>query len=187
MNRAIKKALDPIKRRLSLMAGRASLSLTSDGGRRQKVQFTALKGEIKDDVERVQQYGFSSVPLAGAQVVFISLNGNRDHPIVISADDPRFRKSGLSAGEVAIYTDEGDFILLKRGNNIEIETHTLTVKALTKVRFESPVFECTGNIIDKVEDGGQSMDGMRTVYNGHTHPENDSGGPTDSPNQTMGT
>lgn len=49
-------------RRISLMIGRAVLTAADDAAKRQFVQFTALQGEVKDGVERVQQYGF-----AGAQ------------------------------------------------------------------------------------------------------------------------
>jgi len=38
---------------------------------------------------------------------------------------------------------------------------------------------------DISDHGNESMLGMRQVYNSHTHPENDAGGPTDAPNQEM--
>ncbi|MDX2094368.1 MAG: phage baseplate assembly protein V [Alphaproteobacteria bacterium] len=171
---------------VQLVIGRAVLSAVNDATKRQLVQFEALKGEIKDGVERMQQYGFSSVPLAGAQVLFVCLGGNRDHPVVVSVDDPRFRKSGMEPGEVAIYTDEGDYILLKRGRTIEIETVNLLVKCSESARFETPILEVTGEIIDHADTDGVSMNGMRNIYDTHTHPENNSGS-TNSPNQPMGT
>lgn len=182
-----KKAIAPIARRIQLAIGRAVLSAVQDGGNRQFIQFAALKGETKDKVERVQEYGFTSHPHPGAQVVFVCVAGNRDHPVAVAVDDARYRLKGLTAGEVAIYTDEGDTIILKRGNTVEITTQNLVVKASEKARFETPLLECTGDIIDNVSGSGQSMSGMRTVYNGHTHNENNTpGGPTNTPNQPMG-
>ncbi len=187
MMREIKKALDPVKHRISLMLGRAVLSLISDAEARQYVQFEALKGEVKDRVERVQQYGFTSVPHPGAQVVFVAMGGNRDHLLAISVDDPRHRLFGLEIGEAAMFTDEGDKIVLKRGRTIEITTKNLVVKASEKVLFETPVLECTGEIKDRSTSGGQTMSEMRTTYNTHIHPENGGTGPTSVPNQPMGT
>lgn len=170
--------LDPLKRRIHLMLARAVLTSLSDDGARQYVGVDVLRGENKDKVERVGEYGFSSHPLAGAQVIMISLGGNRDHPVVIAIDDPRVRHTGLEAGEVCIYTDEGDEIVLKRGREIHI-------KAGTKIRIETPLLEVTGEIKDRCNTGGRTMHEMRDVYDEHTHPENDSGGPTDAPNQKM--
>ena len=170
---------------IQLVIGRAVLSAVSDASKRQLVQFEALKGEVKDAVERMQQYGFNSVPLAGAQVLFVSLGGNRDHPVVVSIDDPRFRKNNMQPGEVAIYTDEGDYILLKRGRVIEVNTTQLLVKASDSVRMETPILEVTGEIIDRCDTDGVSMNGMRNIYDTHTHPENNSGS-TNQPNQPMG-
>ncbi len=186
MSPSFDKAVQSLRNRIYLLIGRAVLAAVNDKGGRQRVQFTALKGEIKDAVERVQQYGFTSVPLPGAQVIFASISGNRDHPIALSVDDPRYRLKNLELGEVALYTDEGDSIILKRNRTIEITTQTLLVKASTKARFETPQMECTGEIIDRVDSDGQSMQSMRETYNGHVHPENDSGGPTSVPNQQMG-
>ena len=45
--------------------------------------------------------------------------------------------------------------------------------------------KATGDITDNSGDQAQSMASMRAVYNSHTHNENDSGGPTDPPNQEM--
>jgi phage baseplate assembly protein V len=185
MNKVVKKMMAPLARRISLMLGRALLTAVSDANQRQLVQLAALAGEVKSDVERVQEYGFTSHPLPGAQVLFVSMGGNRDHPVAISVDDPRYRVKDLSAGEVAIYTDEGDKIVLKRGNTVEITTQTLLVKAATKVRCETPLLECTGEIHDRCDVQENTMSGMRNIYNTHTHPENNTGN-TNQPNQQMG-
>jgi len=179
------KTAESVGRMIRLAIGRAVLSAVSDEGKRQLIQLQALKGETKEGIQRVQNYGFTSVPLEGAEVIFVCVGGNRDHPIAISVDDPRHRKAGLVSGEVAIYTDEGDYILLKRGRVVEISTETLLVKASAKARFETPQLEVTGNIIDRVDDDGRSMSNMREVYDDHTHPETNSGD-TQEPNQKMG-
>lgn len=181
---SIRKTAKNIAAAVQLVVGRAVLTAIDDSSKRQLVQFEALKGEVKDAVERMQQYGFSSVPLPGAQVLFVSLGGNRDHPVAVSVDDPRFRKSGMQAGEVAIYTDEGDYILLKRGRTIELETVNVVVKASESVRLETPILEVTGAIIDRCDTDGLSMHAMRSIYDDHTHAETQT--VTHKPNQLMG-
>lgn len=182
---SIRKMAKETATAIQLVIGRAVLSAVSDEAKRQMIQFEALPGEVKDGVERLQQYGFNSVPMSGAQVLFVCLGGNRDHPVAISVDDPRFRKSGMQSGEVAIYTDEGDYILLKRGRTIEIETTNLVVKASESARFETPILEVTGEIIDRCDTEGLSMNSMRNIYDTHTHNETNS--VTHEPNQQMGT
>ena len=125
MSREFAKMLSPLSRRLRLMASRAVLSLISDATGMQIVQVKLLNGEVRDGIERVQNYGFTSVPLPGAEAIFLSLGGDRDHGIVITADDRRYRIKGLQGGEVAIYTDEdksaGEHrILFKRGKEIHL-------------------------------------------------------------------
>jgi len=81
-------------------------------------RFTASgrTGEIITNREYFQHYGFTSRPLAGAECIIIR-EGN--HIVMIASDDRRYRIA-LESGEVALYTDEGDKIQLKRGGNIEI-------------------------------------------------------------------
>jgi phage gp45-like len=80
--------------------------------------FSALGriGEIFSNREYFQHYGFTSRPLSGAEIILIR-EGN--HIIAVASDDRRYRIA-LEDGEVALYTDEGDKIHLKRDKTIEI-------------------------------------------------------------------
>lgn len=182
---SLSRALSGLKGRVMLLVARGILRGVNDGGKRQFIQSSMLAGETRDKIERVQQYGFTSHPLPGAAVIVLCQSGSRDHPVAINVDDPRYRKSGLQPGEVALYNDKGDYIILRQDRTIEINCQQLLVKASDKVRFETPEFEVTGTIMDRCDDDGMTMNGMRDVYNVHVHPENDSGGPTDDPNQKM--
>lgn len=174
----------PLERKLSLMMGRVIIRMVSDAGGLQAMQVSATKDELRDSVQRFQNYGMTSSPLPGAQGIIVFLSGNRDHPVILAVDDPRYRKK-CEPGEVVIYTDEGDEIRLKRGRKIEIITGELIVKAETKIRFETPLVEATGNIVDDADGSGLSMRAMRETYNGHHHP-GDSGGTTGEPDSRMG-
>lgn len=173
-----------------LAIGRAVLNAVYDGQAVQLVQASMLSDEVRDKMERMTEYGFTSVPHPGAQAVAVFVGGERGHGVVIATGDHRYRLKALAPGEVALYTDEGDRIVMKRGKLIEVETNQLVVKAATKVRFETPVVEATGNvkadadILDNAQSNARTVRGMRETYNAHTHP-GDSGGTTGAPNQGM--
>ncbi|MGD9664377.1 MAG: phage baseplate assembly protein V [Novosphingobium sp.] len=179
-----RRMVEPIQRRVMMAIGRAVLNAVYDGSKAQLVQASMLGDEVRDKMERMAEYGFTSNPKPGAQGVAVFVGGERGHGVMIATCDYTCRLPNLASGEVALYTDEGDKIVLKRGKLIEITTDTLVVKAGTKVRFETPLVEGTGDIIDNAGSNARTMKGMRDRYNVHTHP-GDSGGTTGTPNQGM--
>lgn len=131
-------------------------------------RFSASGGpdETIDNREYFQHYGFTSRPKAGAEIIIIREGG---HFIAIGSDDRRYRIT-LADGEVALYTDEGDKVHLKRGRIIEIiggekiiattkvaeitATTSATVTsplvnivASTKVTMTTPLVEMSGNLV----------------------------------------
>jgi len=155
-------------------------------------RFTASgrSGETIADREYFQHYGFTSRPLAGAEAIVIR-EGN--HLVMIASDDRRYRIS-LEAGEVAIYTDEGDKVHLKRGRKIEIvggNEVTLTTKeakvtASTACEVTSPAVTVNASAIQM----GGSEGTMRAIIDerlvawltGHTH----NGSPVPDQSLTVG-
>lgn len=126
------RLMGPFKRRLMLMVGRAVLRLIKDDTGLQRVQLVALDGETLDEVERFQEYGFTSVPHPDAEAMLVSIGGVRAHAIVIAVDDRRYRLRGLAGGEVALYTDEdqkpgGHRIVLRRNQEIEVHAQKYTI------------------------------------------------------------
>lgn len=123
------RLLQPIRNRIMLMIARGVLKVTNDKGGLQASQITLLEDETRGGVERFQNYGFTSHPQAGADVLAVFLGGNRDHGIILCIDDRRYRMKALKGGEVAVYTDEGDYIYLKRDRNIEVKSLHVVVNA----------------------------------------------------------
>lgn len=125
--------------------------------------------ESFDDREYFQHYGFTSRPLEGAEIIIIR-EGN--HIIAVASDDRRYRLA-VEDGEVALYTDEGDYIALKRnknikvvsGNEVDITAPVAKVTASTSCTIDSPSIilgnGATRTIVDER---------AIPVYNGHTHP-----------------
>ena len=100
------------------MVARAVVQLVTDSSKLQTVQLGILADETREGCERFQQYGFTSVPLAGAEAVAVFVGGRRDHGLVIAVDDRRYRKKGLQPGEVALYQKDGHFVLLKSDRTV---------------------------------------------------------------------
>ncbi|MCB5313464.1 phage baseplate assembly protein V [Yersinia intermedia] len=109
-------------------AFRAVLTRVNSGGQVQTVQARALAGEQLQDNELFQHYGFTSNPLPGTMAVILPLGGATSHGIVIATEHGAYRLKGLKSGEVALYTDEGAKIVLKRGRIIDVECDTYRVK-----------------------------------------------------------
>lgn len=134
------RLLERLSRRMRNIVARGVISLVRDAHKWQSTQLELLDGEVLDDAERAQQYGFSSVPHAGAEAVVLFVGADRSHPVVLAVDDRRYRVQALKDGEVVIYTDEGDRIHLKRERTIEVTTRHFVVKAEDDVRIETKNF-----------------------------------------------
>ena len=63
------RLLERLSRRMRNIVARGVISLVRDAHKWQSTQLELLDGEVLDDAERAQQYGFSSVPHAGAEAV----------------------------------------------------------------------------------------------------------------------
>jgi phage baseplate assembly protein V len=189
MVRTVQKLMAPLARRISMLLGRGVVKLINDAGGRQLLQVSILADEVRAEVERFQNYGITSFPFEGAEVVTASVGGSRDHTIVLVVDDRRYRLQGLEQGEVALYDDQGQKIHLKRNKEIEITgcdtlkatctvsatvtAPQLTIIATTKVTMTTPRLEVSGDIIatGNVADAGgtKTMAAMRTTFNTHHH------------------
>ena len=180
--------------KLKAMIGRCIIAAVSDSSKTQSLQIEAFSGDIHDDVERLQQFGFTGVPLAGAEGIVLFVAGNHDHPVVICAENRSVRVSGLKEGESAQYNSSGHKIVLYH-DRCEITTPRFLVNAESEAVINAPRIELNGEVVGtksavfakNVSDqgGGYSMSGMRGTYNGHTHHENDAQSETNSPTQTM--
>jgi phage gp45-like len=133
-----------------------------------------MADEAKDGVERVQEYGFTSVPLSGSDAVLVFVGGNRDHGVIVATDSREHRPGGMEAGDVAIYDH--------RSNLITLTVDGIRIATDQKMTVTAPEIEITGDVTMTGEvsiDGNLAVDGID--FKTHVHPENDSGGPTDPP------
>ena len=152
--------------RLSRMMSRAIVTMKDGSRALRKLQTLHLGNEVRNNVEHFEPYGFTSEPHLNAEVLTVSLDGDREHTIAAIVTDRRYRP-----------------------------VSPITVKTTASVEVQAPTVHMTGNLIvdgnitakGQVDDlsgnGGSSMSGMRNVYNSHTHVHGDSS--SQSPTQKM--
>ncbi|WP_175892398.1 phage baseplate assembly protein V [Burkholderia cepacia] len=100
-------------------------------------QGEGLAGESTPDLEMFQHYGLTSVPPAGSMMVVVPLGGKTSHGIIIGTEHGTYRLKNLKTGEVALYTDEGDSIVLGRGRVMTMTTKTLKIDAEDSVEINT--------------------------------------------------
>lgn len=145
IDRRIKRHLVGIRN-----AFRGVLSLVKAAGAVQLVQGDGVSPSEMQDTELFQHYGYTSNPPQGTMAIVVPIGGKTSHGIVIATEHGSYRLKNLESGEVALYTDEGDSIILKRGRLIEATTHTfrlntqvMEVNASSKIDFNTPMVTCS--------------------------------------------
>lgn len=122
MRRMLDAAMRGVRQRVQNLAARAVLQLVNDAAAVQRVQLELLAGEIRE-CQRVQPYGLSTVPAAGAHpAVVLCPLGDRTQALAIVVDDVRSRPTGGASGDVVLYD--------LRGNKIELKAGTITITAV---------------------------------------------------------
>ena len=107
-------ALERILRRLQLLVGHGRITIGDDSGNVQVQQVQLSDREVQDDVPRVAEYGFTSMPKAGCQAILVYVAGERSNGVILGTNDESSRLKGLEPGEVALYDDLGQSIHLTR-------------------------------------------------------------------------
>ncbi|MCM1512605.1 MAG: phage baseplate assembly protein V [Oxalobacter formigenes] len=153
----------------------------------QAAQVAMLAGETAE-LPYIERYGFTSCPKPGAEGVALFFDGDRSHGVILCLADRRYRLTSLKSGEVALYDDIGQSVLLgKDGITIRGAGKKMTFTDTPEMIFETPLASFAGNVVAQGEimdqGGKKSMSGMRATYNNHTHDETQS--VTSVPNQEM--
>jgi len=178
---------------------RAVVQGISIARRIQRVNAEGLAGESLQDVELMQQFGFTSALPAGAQIIVLPLGGRTSASVIIASEHGAYRLQLNNQGEAAMYNQWGDYVWLKKDGIAE-------VKAATRVDVTCPLGRFTGDVeiggalhvvgninsdasvvaVHDVADSGGSktMAAMRTAHNNHNH-TNPEGGVVGAANPSM--
>lgn len=125
----VSRAIAAISRRLRLMVDRALVRIVTDSLGRQNLQVQSLADENDDDVERFQNYGFSSVPPPGSEAIVVAVGGRRGGMVAIAVEDKGSRPRGGEEGDVILYHQEGHVIVLKKNGLAEIRVKKINLIA----------------------------------------------------------
>lgn len=162
---------------------RATINLVNNKASNQLAQIGALAGETLPGVELLQQFGFCSNPPEGTQAIVLPLGGKTQHSIIIATDNGAYRIKELASGEVALYNQRGDYVILRQSGVTEVNCKKLIINApegveinaAAGVHIDAPQCKVTGTVVGKEvqdQDGAKSMSSMRGVFNPHTHKPN---------------
>ena len=105
----------------------ARVSYVDDSGPVQLAQARVSANMTRDQLPRLAEYGFQSVPPVGADVVMLHLAGEQTTGVIIATGHQTYRLRGLSSGEVAISDDKGQKVYLSAAG-IRIEGGSLPVQ-----------------------------------------------------------
>jgi phage baseplate assembly protein V len=129
VNLARRLGLTALSNRLRLVVGRCTIHRANDASKVQTVQVELLKDEVRDGIERYQNYGFTSVPLPGMEGVAVFVGGDRSNGVVLAIGDRLYRLRDLQPGETAMYDDLGQKVHLTRAGIIAATPLNATVSA----------------------------------------------------------
>jgi phage baseplate assembly protein V len=107
--------------RFSDFFARGVMTLADGMKKMRSVQVRLLADEVRDDLEHVEPYGFSSEPHPDAEAFALFFDGDRSHGVVLCIADRRYRLKPLKTGEVAIFDDLGQKVHLTR-DGLEVYT-----------------------------------------------------------------
>lgn len=196
MNEAI-AAIERLYRRVMLVVGRGRIKTGNDEGAVQKQQVRLGAFETFDDIPRIGEYGFNSMPPADTDAVLIFVGGNRLDGVIIGTGNQTFRMRSLKPGEVSISDNKGQSVYLtQQGIVVNGGGLPVLVTNAPTITLDTPLVHATGdvhvdgallvkkdvtaqqnvlvaqNIVaqgDISDQGIKSMASMRQVFNAHGH------------------
>lgn len=133
----------------------------------QEIQASLYAGETRD-LERMQHFGFSSVPPSGSEGVCVFPGGDREAGVCVADSHPETKPVDQGEGTTCIYDKNGSKIFLDGEGKILIESDNLTIAA-TGIEFGAGTVEALLK--------GETF---QSFFNSHTHTGN-TGAPTSPP------
>lgn len=133
----IKRAIDAIYQRLINMVAKCLISDADDSKDVQRVNAEILKNEKRRNIERFQEFGFTSNPTPDTEGVMLSLMGSRSHKVVIATENRSLRLKNLNPGESAIYDKDGNYVWLKNDGEIQVKTSTRVLLSVPLVEISA--------------------------------------------------
>lgn len=124
------------------MLRRAKLLELDDAGTQQLLKLSGMKGERLEAVPRIQHFGLSSNPPAGAEGIVAALGGRSDRAVLLGLEHPEKRPKAREAGSTVLYDAAGNVVsivaselALQHGQKIRLRVGTMVV-AISSSRID---------------------------------------------------
>ena len=122
--------LDEIYGAMRGIAGLGLVLAVDDSGAAQTMTVQCADGVVRDQVEVMQWFGFASMPPAeGVICMVFAVGGDPANLRALPVACPAARMGNLSAGDAAVYAQDGTRIHVKSGGDVEIWAKTCTIHA----------------------------------------------------------
>jgi phage gp45-like len=135
--------------------------------------------EVHDRMPVVTFWGFASNPPSLTNAVLQFVAGARSNKVCVGTTSPTGRMKNLLSGETALYDFFGKSVYLTENNGVVVQangqpvsvlnSNTVTIVASTEVICNTPIFKCTGDVLDHCNTQSNTMALMRSIYDGHNH------------------
>lgn len=111
------------------MLRRGTLEEVDDSGSLQMLKMRGLASDKPRRVTRLQSFGLTSNPPAGANAVLLALGGRSDRLLALGLEHKDHRPTGIPGGGTALYDASGQIIKMTGDEKTVIEVGTLTIIA----------------------------------------------------------
>lgn len=130
-----RRLIQPLEARIRGVVGRGTISKVDDSKKAQELQVRLLAGEVRSIVERLGNYGFTSHPPLGSEVVVVFPGGSREHGIAVGVENRPERLKNLPEGASAMYVLGGvTFLLMDPADEkATLEGDELVLNGFTKI------------------------------------------------------
>jgi phage baseplate assembly protein V len=176
----------------SNIVGAGRVTAADDSGQVQQLQVTeAASGSgfidrVLDKVTRIFEFGFTSVPPLGSEVLTLRRRGDRTLTLVIGTSHRPSRPTGLQPGDSAQYDARGAIIkLTAAGLTIDCAGLACVIQNASSVHIKGDLI-VDGEITGLNASSALALSTVRTKFDAHGHTGVSTGGGTSgTPNQTL--
>jgi phage gp45-like len=133
-------------------------------GRFQAGRVEGFEGDVRDDAQRPQDYGFAANPVDG-EGLKLEVGG---HTVIVRVDRSAERPQ-LPAYEVAVWHKEGHMVRLRAGRIVQVDCDEFVVNASTQVRLNTPMVTASQAIEAQAVAAASSLQVAGKEVNGHDH------------------
>lgn len=207
----VDRLLRPIKNKILRLISRCVLQAIDHTKEIQKVKVFVFGDETLGNMDRLQDYGIETYPLAddNTEGLITFIGGNRDQGICINLTSRKYRPNDLSEGDACIYSKDSNDSNLNRvwikpvnntieisnadGRKITLNNTNIDIEDGTgnKIEMKSGEINVTGtkvNLLNATEAfvNGTTFDSwitatLLTIFNAHTHSGVTAGGASTGP------